>query len=72
VKFQVLLEYEPKSTSWCATVSGLPIVVDANSEREAIHMAKEAIELYFDSTKRRQRSFPARPPGKAKLVTVEI
>ena len=72
MKFQLLVEHDAQTKSWCATVAGLPIVVDADSEDDAIKMAKEGIEFYFEESNGRHRSSPAAQKGKVKSVTVEI
>jgi len=47
VNHQVILEYDPETRSYTATVPGLPIVVDADSEEEALRLAKEGISVYL-------------------------
>ncbi len=72
MKFQVIVEYDPETSSWTAHAAGMPVIVDADSEGEAIKLAKEGIQLYLEETKGRRRSSPSVRPGKAKLVTVEV
>ena len=72
MKFQVLVEYDRETKSWSASVAGLPVFVDADSEREAIRLATEGIHFHLEETKARQRSPQSLRPGKAKLVTVEV
>ncbi len=49
VDYQVVIEHDPETRAYTATVPGLPIVVDADSEEEAVRMARDAIALYLDS-----------------------
>ena len=72
MKYQVIVEYDAETKAWSANVAGLPVYVDADSEAEAIELAKEGIQLYLEETRGRRRSSPAVRPGKARLVTVEI
>lgn len=72
MQFRVLIEHDPKTRSYVATVPGLPIFVDANSENEAIEWAKEGLRLYFEETKKRQRSSRDGRAYKAKVITVEL
>jgi predicted RNase H-like HicB family nuclease len=72
VKYQVLIEYDPETRAYCATVPGLPVIVDASSEEDALRLAKEGIEFYFeDDSTRRAVPHPQRP-AYAKVVTVEV
>ena len=47
VNRQVIIEYDPETKSYTTTVLGLPIVVDADSEEEALRLAKEGISVYL-------------------------
>jgi len=72
VKFQVLVKYDRETRSYTATVPGHPIVVSATSEREALKLVRESLQLYLeDSPGGRARPHPERPSN-AKLVTVEV
>ncbi|HEV8595071.1 MAG TPA: type II toxin-antitoxin system HicB family antitoxin [Thermoplasmata archaeon] len=46
--YQVVIEHDPETRAYTATVPGLPIVVDATSEEEAVRLTKEAIALYLE------------------------
>jgi predicted RNase H-like HicB family nuclease len=48
VDYQVVIEHDPETRAYTATVPGLPIVVDATSEEEAVRLTKEAIALYLE------------------------
>lgn len=72
MKYQVVLAFDPETNSYCATVPGLPIIVDADNEEEALKMAREAIAFYFEETGERPGSPRATRPGRAKVVTVEV
>lgn len=66
VDYQVVIEHDPETRAYTATVPGLPIVVDADSEEEAVRMAKEAIALYLEEA-------PSPPkPTRVKVVTVAL
>lgn len=67
MEYQVVLEKDQETKRYTASVTGLPIVVEAASKREAISMAKEAIGLYNEET-RQQVS----PTVHAELVTVKL
>ena len=64
--YQVVSEYDPESRAHTATVTGLPIVVDADSEEEAVQLAKEAIALYFEEAR------GPKEPVRVKVVTVAL
>jgi len=66
VDYQVVIEHDPETRAYTATVPGLPIVVDADSEEEAMLMAREAIALYLEEA-------PNPPkPVRVKVVTVAL
>ena len=46
--YDISIQYDPKTDSYCATVSRLPILVDAGNEQEALQMVCEAIEFYLE------------------------
>ncbi|OGS49096.1 MAG: hypothetical protein A3K68_03015 [Euryarchaeota archaeon RBG_16_68_13] len=64
--YQVVIEYDPQSRAHTATVPGLPIVVDADSEEEAVRLAKEAIALYLEEAPDPEE------PVRVKVVTVAL
>lgn len=64
--YQVVIEHDPETRAYTATVPGLPIVVDADSEDDAVRMAKEAVALYLEDS-------PSPPaPTRVKVVTVAL
>ena len=71
MRYRIVLEYDSETRSYTATVPGLPIVVDANSEEEAVKLAKEAIAWYREET---AGSASARPEAQVevKIVTVDV
>lgn len=56
VNHQVVLEYDPETKSYTATVPGLPVVVDADTEEEALRLAKEGISFYLKEVSSRRRT----------------
>jgi predicted RNase H-like HicB family nuclease len=72
VQYQVLIEFDPETKSYSATVPGLAVFVSADTEKEALKLVKESLQLYLEETKGRRRLPHADRPAKAKLVTVEI
>ena len=68
----MVIEYDPKTRSFAATVPGLPIVVDADTEKEAVKLAKEGIAWYFEESAARPRGKPSGQPVKVKLVSVDL
>jgi len=72
VNHQVVLEYDPETKSYTATVPGLPIVVDADSEEEALRLAKEGISVCLKEASSRKRTEKREKPVQVKIVTVEV
>jgi predicted RNase H-like HicB family nuclease len=71
MKYHVLLEFDPESSHCTGTVVEIPdIVVDAKREADAIRLAREAIEFYFEESGKDS----AKPDAAvhAKVVTVEV
>jgi len=66
VDYQIVIEHDPETRGYTATVPGLPIVVDASSEEEAVRLAKEAIALYLE-----EAGSPPKPT-RVKVVTVAL
>lgn len=63
-----MVEYDPSSRHYTATVAGIPaIVVDAKTERTALRRAAEAIAFYLEET-------GAKPSSRvrAKLLAVRV
>ena len=53
VKWTVVVEYDPETRHYVATVPGLDIVADAKSEKAAVKMASEAIPLHLQLLRER-------------------
>jgi len=66
VDYQVVIEHDPETRAYTATVPGLPIVVDAVSEEEAVRLANEAIAMYLEDSPQ------PREPVRVKVVTVAL
>lgn len=72
MEYQVVVEYDPATRHYTATVAGIPaIVVDARSERSAVRRAREAISLYLEEGGKVPRGRQAKPV-RAKLVPVRV
>lgn len=71
MQYQVVLEHDEETGAVTATVPGFPIVVDADSETEALAQAKEAIRFWF-------AQHPGQRPGivgthvHARVATVDV
>ena len=70
VKYQILIEYDPETKSFGASVPGLPVYSDANSEQEALDMIRQGLVWYLEENSAGQDQVP--PQVQAKLVTVEL
>jgi len=71
VKYQVLVEYDPETKSYAASVPGVPVYADADTEKEALRLAKEGLAWYLEdaaATPKAARSARVR----AKLVSVDV
>lgn len=70
--WNVIIEHDPETGAFTATVAGLPdIVVDARSDEEALSMAQEAIRFYLDEA--RATGFPVPMQGpEARIVPVDV
>jgi predicted RNase H-like HicB family nuclease len=70
--WNVILEHDPETDAYTATVAGLDdIVVDASSEQEALTMAQEAIRFYLEEAKTNGIHVPTASP-EARVVPVDI
>ena len=59
MEFQAVLEEDPETRSFTATVPVLPeIVVDPKSEREALDLVREAIQFTLNERAKGQRAPP--------------
>jgi predicted RNase H-like HicB family nuclease len=54
MKYKVVVEHDPETGHYAATVPGLPIFVDAESEREVRKLVKEAISFYREVARSRR------------------
>lgn len=72
VRYQILVEYDAEGKVFLASVLGLSVHVQAQTEREALKLAKEGLHLYLEETTRRRRLAPPGRPVKGKLVTVDV
>ncbi len=68
MKWTVVVEYDPESRHYVATVPGLDVVADAKTERAAVKMAREAIPLHIEAL--RERGIPL--AQRAKVLQVEV
>ncbi len=75
MQYRVVLEYDPDTGHYTATVPGLPsLFIDAKSEEEALKLAKQGIALYLEELATRPRRGSEGPPKPlpAKVVTVDV
>lgn len=72
MKYQVVLEHDSATGTVTATVPGLPIVVDANTEREALAQAREAILFWFEQHPAGKQGTVGTQPSSARVATVDI
>ncbi len=72
VNHQVVLEYDPETKSYTATVPGLPVVVDADTEEEALRLVKESIAIYLKEAAAGKGAARREKQVQVKIVTVEV
>jgi len=65
----VVIEFDEETRAYTATVPGLPIVVDADSEGEALRLAREAIAMHLEDAGTADADAPR---IQVKVVTVDI
>jgi len=53
MEWTVVVEYDPDTRRYVATVPGLDIVADAKSEKTAVRLAREAIPLHLEALRER-------------------
>ena len=71
MKYQILVEYDPETQSYAASVPGVPVYADADTEKEALKLAKEGLAWYLEDAAGAPKA--ARPVRvRAKLVTVDV
>ena len=66
VEYDIVVEIDPVTGRFAASVAGLPIFVDGRTEEEAIRLAREGIDFYF------AEGGKAEPPARVKVVTVDV
>ena len=75
MRYPVVLECDPRTRHYTATVPGLPgLFIDAKTEKEALRLAKEGIALYLEelSTPSTLGTKKLSKPLPAKVVTVNV
>ena len=72
MRYRIVIEYDPETRSYTATVPGLPVFADANTEKEEVKLAKEGIAWYLEEEPARPRGRPSGQPVKAKLVSGDL
>ena len=72
MQYKVRIEFDPEGKVYIATVPGLSVYAQGRTEREAIKLVKEGLQLHLKETQRRRRLPQAARPVKGKLVTVEV
>ena len=72
MQFAIQIEYDAEGRVYLATVKDVPVFIQARSRKEALKLVKEALQLYFEETKRRRRSPQAARPVNGCTVTVEV
>lgn len=70
VSYTIVVEFDPTTGHYTATVPGYHIVADAKSERTVIRMAAKAIRMYNEESASKSQQLA--PPLRAKLVSVDI
>lgn len=71
MEYQVLVEYDPETDSYGASVPGLPVYADADTEDEAVKLVREGLAWYLEDSAQTPGEQPA-TVIKAKLVTVHL
>ncbi len=66
VEYDIVVEFDPVTRRYAASVAGLPIFVDGRTEEEAVRLAREGIDFYLEE------GGEAIPPARVKVVTVEV
>lgn len=72
MRYRVVIEYDSRTRSYTATVPGLPVFADADTEKEAVKLAKEGIAWYLEDAPARPRGKASAQPVKVKLVSVDL
>ncbi len=72
MKYRVVLEHDPDTRHYTATVPGLPgLFVDGPSEAETLKMAKEGIAFYLEELASKSGTRRVKPLP-SKVVTVDL
>ena len=72
MRYRVVLEHDPKTGHYTATVPGFPgLFVDAKSEAKAIKLAKEGIAFYLEELESTAGGRPSKPLP-SKVLTVDL
>lgn len=66
MKYDVVVEFDPVTRRFAASVAGLPVFVDGRTEEEAVRLAREGIDFYF------AEGGKAESQASAKVVTVDV
>ena len=66
MEYDIVVEFDPVTRRFAASVAGLPIFVDGRTEEEAIRLAREGIDFYLEEGGK------AEPAARVKVVTVEV
>lgn len=72
MKYQVVLERDEETGAVTATVPGLPIVVDADSEPEALAQARDAIRFWFAKHPGAKPGTVGIQPSHVRVATVDV
>lgn len=66
MEYDIVVEFDPVTGRFAASVAGLPIFVDGRTEDEAVRLAREGIDFYFEEGGK------AETPARVKVVTVDV
>gem|GEM_PF-2589198 len=74
MRYRVVLEYDPETRHYAATVPGLPgLFVDAKSEAEALKLVREGIAWFVEELAAARKPGAKRvAPPSAKILTVDV
>ena len=68
MKWMVVVEYDPDTRHFVATVPGLDVVADAKSEKAVVRLVREAILLHLEALREKGK----KPTARAKVLQVEV
>lgn len=66
MEYDIVVEFDPVTGRFAASVAGLPIFVDGRTEEEAIRLAREGIAFYLDE------GGEAKSPVRVRVVKVDV